>query len=504
MEQLTEMDYAMLQVDSARTPQLISTLALYDGSALQDGPLDFQAIRKAFSRLVTKSAMFRRRVSDKARGWDTPFWINDANFDLDFHVRHIALPQPGDWRQLCNQAARLHANQLDMSRPLWEAYVIEGIDAVEGLPKGSFAVMLKLHHAAVDGVAVARMIDLLNGPECNGEAAADIEDDWEGEDEPSMMQVWSKGYENSKRRQRQMMQNIKGLVPKVIRSNKNKGNDKDKDKKNESKPYLSVFNERVSSRRTVGAHFLKLDQFKGIRSAIPGPTINDIAISVVGGAMRQYLIELGQLPDKDLLTAAPISIREVFEGDVLGNEVSNMNIRLGVDIADPIERLKMVHESAKDAKQRAEELGKRTMLDVTNSLSPTILGLGFKLISRMAGSTDALFPVQTIVSNVPGPREPRFLAGCELHSVMALGPLMDGLGIFHGIVSAGGRIPLSFCACGDIVTDPEFYEQCLRQSWNELENAVKALPASKPPVSEPSAKKRREVTARAKAEVPGK
>lgn len=494
MEQLTEIDYAMLQMDSARTPQLISTLALYDASTLGGGQLDFAAIRDTFSRVVKKSAVFRRRVSDKAHGWDTPFWVNDANFDLDFHLRHIALPQPGDWRQLCNQASRLHANQLDMSRPLWEAYVIEGLDAIDGLPKGSFAVMLKLHHAAVDGVAVARLLDLLNGQDRNAGETPDIEDDWEGEDEPTIRQVWSKAYANSKRRRRKMMETIWAMAPKVARSSMKK----DKDKKNESKPFRTIFNEQVSSRRIVGAHFLRLEQLKEIRSAIPGVTINDIAISVVGGAMRKYLIERGQMPEKDLVTSAPISVREDFEGDVLGNEVGNMNVRLGVDIADPIERLTAVHESAKDAKQRAEELGKRTMLDLTNSVSPTIIGLSVKLISLMAGAKDTTFPVQTIVSNVPGPREPRFMAGCELHSVMAFGPLMDGLGIFHGLVSAGGRIPIAFCACGDIMEDAEFYEQCLRQSWDELENAVKALPASEAAASAPPAKKRRKATGSAK------
>lgn len=474
MVQLTEFDNAMLDLEGPRTPQLITALILYEGSGSPGTGVDFHKIKDIFSSVLRKSAIFRRKVSDKGRGWDTPFWVEDANFDLDFHLRHIALPQPGTWRQLCNQVARLHANSMDMNRPLWEAYAIEEINAVEGLPKGSFALVLKCHHAAIDGVGVARLVELLNSPSPDGHAddGAIGTDDWTGEAEPTLRERLSAGFANSRRRQRKLIANIKEMAPKVLRASKE---DKAEKKNAKSGPLRTLFNQPVSSRRTMGAYTVTLDQMKRVRKAVPGVTLNDVAIAVVSGAMRHYLIERGQTPPPGLLTAAPISVREDYEGDVLGNQVGSMVVELHTDIADPIDRLKAVNKSAEEAKRRTEALGKRAVLDISESISPQVIGLGIKALSIMANSQSAPIPNHTIVSNVPGPLEPRYLAGALLHSIMALGPLTDGLGVFHGLMSGGGRVPISFVACGDIISDPEFYEECIAMSWKELEDAALAL-----------------------------
>ena len=134
MQQLTELDYSFVQSETSRTPMHISPVIFYDQSGLKRGKVRFKEILTVFERNLHKSKVFRRKLAGSTLGFDTPYWVEDKHFDLEFHVRHISLPKPGDWRQLCILLARLQSRGLDMSRPLWEAYVIEGLDDVEGMP----------------------------------------------------------------------------------------------------------------------------------------------------------------------------------------------------------------------------------------------------------------------------------------------------------------------------------------------------------------------------------
>ena len=153
MQQLSGLDASFLSLTTHSAPMPVAGLAIYDQSSAPGGLVTFKGILANVERRLHLARCFRQKLADVPLGLDHPYWIEDANFDLEYHVRHIALPKPGDWRQLCIQAARIHARPLDLGRPLWEMYVIEGLDNVERLPEGSFAVLTKLHHAAIDGVS---------------------------------------------------------------------------------------------------------------------------------------------------------------------------------------------------------------------------------------------------------------------------------------------------------------------------------------------------------------
>ena len=157
MQQLSGLDSTFLYLETGNTPMHIGSMAIYDQSTAPKGHVAFKDILEFFEKRLHKARSFRQRLAKVPLALDRPYWIEDPDFDLEFHVRHIALPKPGDWRQLCIQAARLHARPLDLTKPLWEAYVIEGLDNVEGVPKGSFALVMKIHHAAIDGVSGAEM-----------------------------------------------------------------------------------------------------------------------------------------------------------------------------------------------------------------------------------------------------------------------------------------------------------------------------------------------------------
>lgn len=153
MKQLTGPDAMFLHNELEGFPMLIGGVSIYDQATSPNGIVRFKDILAMFESRLDRSPIFRRKLAQVPLNLDQPYWVDDANFDLEFHVRHIALPKPGDWRQLCIQVARLHARPLDKGRPLWEAYVIEGLDKVEGVPPGSFALYLKVHHAAIDGAS---------------------------------------------------------------------------------------------------------------------------------------------------------------------------------------------------------------------------------------------------------------------------------------------------------------------------------------------------------------
>ena len=135
---------------------------IYDQSSAPGGKVTFKGILDHVGSRLHVSRTFRQRLVEVPLGLDHPYWIEDPDFDLEYHVRHIALPRPGDWRQFCIQVARLHSRPLDRSRPLWEMYVIEGLDDVDGLPAGSFAIMTKIHHAAIDGVTLLEITSALH------------------------------------------------------------------------------------------------------------------------------------------------------------------------------------------------------------------------------------------------------------------------------------------------------------------------------------------------------
>src|SRR6195952_6115354 len=158
MEQLSWTDDMMLRAERPETPMQIQMLLIYDQSTAADGRVTFKRILGEIDARLHLAPTFRRRLTELPGGLHMPYWVDDPNFDLEYHVRHIGLPQPGDWRQLCIQVARLHARQIDLRRPPWEITVIEGLNSVPGVPKGSFAMALKLHHCAVDGMASVQMI----------------------------------------------------------------------------------------------------------------------------------------------------------------------------------------------------------------------------------------------------------------------------------------------------------------------------------------------------------
>ena len=188
MEQLSGLDSAFLNLETRSAPTHVGGVAIYDQSSAPEGQVTFKGILTNVESRLHLARCFRQKIVQVPFGFDHPYWIEDANFDLEFHVRHIALPKPGDWRQLCIQIARLHARPLDLDKPLWEMYVIEGLDQVEGLPAGSFAILTKIHHAAIDGVSGVELTAAIHDLEPQA-TVPESDSRWVPEAEPSFVEL---------------------------------------------------------------------------------------------------------------------------------------------------------------------------------------------------------------------------------------------------------------------------------------------------------------------------
>jgi len=304
MRQLSGSDTLMLYSDRPHAQNLIAPIGIYDPSTSPRGRLTYDDILAFVESRLDIAESFRETSVMVPLGLDRPMWIRDPDFDVEYHVRHIALPRRGDWNQFCTQVARLGALALDLSRPPWELYLIEGLDSVEGVPAGSFAIMLKMHHAAVDGVAGAEIVTALHdtSPEVAG-APSDMM--WKPDRRPTSAELLARAGIHAFTRPlafaRTVMSSMTTMPNRAMF-----------DRSQMSQMGLvpaTRFNRPVSAHRSFGAVTLTLAEIKEVKNAVEGAKVNDVALALVGGAMRAYLTDKGELPVRSLSALMPISVR---------------------------------------------------------------------------------------------------------------------------------------------------------------------------------------------------
>jgi len=478
MEQLSGQDAMFLHAELDGMPQHIGGVSIYNQATAPDGVVRFKQILSMLDSRLHLSPIFRRKLVTVPMGLGRPYWAEDPDFDLEYHVRHIALPKPGDWRQLCILAARLHSQPLRRDKPLWEMYVIEGLNNVEDLPPNCFALLLKVHHCAMDGATGAQFMNIMH------DMTTEITDPgkpppWIVE-RPSRTRMLAKAYVDMWKKPGQVFDMVKQAGPAFMRIREGK---KRQDFHTLDDVQRTRFQGKVSRHRVVEARRFDFEEIRAIKNTLPGATINDTMLTIVSGGMRKYLESKGELPEQTLVTGCPIDVRSQEERAAGGNMVGFMNVALRSDIANPAERLAAVHDEALSAKAYAEALGPRIALDLTDVMPGNVLSIAIRAASA-TGLTEANVMMNTVVTNVPGAPFQLYLCGAELIDSFSLGPLIPGVGLFHIVYSAvqnkKGTITLSFTACRDMMPDPAFYAQCLQESFDELREATLNAPRKKP------------------------
>ncbi|HEV2568581.1 wax ester/triacylglycerol synthase family O-acyltransferase [Sphingomonas sp.] len=477
MQQLSGQDASFVYLETPHTPMHIGSVGIYDPSTAPGGFVRFKDILEFIGSRLGGARSFRQRLVRLPFDLDHPYWIEDPDFDLEYHVRHIALPKPGDWRQLCIQVARLHSRPLDLSKPLWEFIIVEGLDNIEGLPPGCFALVAKVHHAAIDGMSGVEMSAAIHdlSPDKPNRIA---NDDWKPDDLPGVSDLLIKSYFNSLRKPLQFAETIARGVPGLARLGQSvsKG---DVSIANQRPAPRTPLNGKVGSHRVFDAAPFPLADIRTIKDAVPGATVNDVILTIVGGGLRRYLLNRGALPAESMTAMAPISVRAEGEKAALGNLVSAMVVGLGTHIADPMERLRHVHAEAVNSKALTNAVGARTLTDYSQFMPAGLSGVAARLYTRL-GAANAHAPVfNTVVTNVPGSRVPLYFAGAKMVSMYGLGPIFDSMGLINTIYSYVDTIAISFTADRDAMPDPSVYADGLRQSFEELKAA--AIPSATKP-----------------------
>ncbi|TPG11983.1 WS/DGAT/MGAT family O-acyltransferase [Sphingomonas oligophenolica] len=477
MQQLSAQDASFVYLETPHTPMHIGSVGIYDPSTAPGGFVRFKDILDFIGQRLQGARSFRQRLVRVPFDLDHPYWIEDPEFDIEFHVRHIALPKPGDWRQLCIQVARLHARPMDLSKPLWEFTVVEGLDEIEGLPPGCFALVSKVHHAAIDGMSGVEMSAAVHDLDANM-TPPDRADAWEPENMPRVAELLSRSYVNSLIQPMRVMETIGRSLPGMAKltAQVSKG---DVSIRNARPAPKTRFNGKVSAHRVWDAVPFKLADIRAIKNAVPDATVNDVILSIVGGALRTYLKDRDELP-KDTLTAmAPISVRGEGEKAALGNLVSAMVVGLGTQIEDPLERLRFVHDEAVNSKAMTNAVGAKTLADYSKLVPSGLAGLAARLYTRV-GAANAHAPLYNcVVTNVPGSRVPMYFCGAKMIGMYGTGPVFDGMGLINPVYSYGDTIAVSFTCDRDKMPDPDRYAEALRSSFAALKNAA-ATPAAAP------------------------
>ena len=485
MEQMTGLDASFLYFERPRMPMHVGGLYIYDQSSAPGGQVRFKDILNFIEERVHLVRSFRQRSVPVPLNLDHPYWINDPEFNIEYHVRHMALPQPGDWRQLCILAARLFARPLDLTKPLWEFNVIEGLDNVPGVPKGSYALMTKVHHAAIDGVSGMEMTAAVNSLHPD-DPPPEGEKKWSPEAVPSAASLIARAYGNNLRQPMKFADVVVRSVPALAQTAAGLGRGDFKRPAGGARVPRTRFNGTLSAHRVFEGRVFELDEVRDIKSRFQGATINDAILSIVGGGMRKYLESKNELPDDTLIAMAPISVRTAGEKRDMGNQVSAMSVQLGTHVPDPLSRLEYTHESARNSKEFTNAIGARQLADYSKFIPAALTGLAARLYTGLglANSINPMF--NCVVTNVPGPQVPLYSTGARMVNQFGMGPIVDGMGLIHPVLSYCGKITVSFTSDREMIPDPEFYADCIQESFDEL----KAAAVKKPHVKQPAKRKR--------------
>ena len=486
MRQLQGMDSSFVALETRNSPMHIGSILIYDPATAPGGFVRFKDILNFFESRMQLSRTIRQRLVRVPFDLDHPYWIEDPDFDLEYHVRHIALPKPGDWRQLCIQAARIFARPLDLERPPWEFTVVEGLDNIPGVAKGSFAMVTKVHHAAIDGMSGIDLMEAMHtlNPDDPPPSTPDM---WKPEKVPNPVELLGKSYFNAVTNPLKQLEVAAKAAPGLAKAIKGLAAKEFSVSRDMVAP-KTRFNRVISSHRVVEGRSFKLADIKTIRLLEDGAKVNDVFLTIIGGAMRKYLLSKQDLPKATLTAMAPISVRSKNEKGDMGNQVAAMIAPLGTHIEDPAERLAFVHSKTVNSKAMTDAMGARNMTEMSKVSPALFMGLGAQLFTRFGLANRGVGPpFSTVVTNVPGPPIPIYSTGARLESMMGLLCLNDGLGLGHVVQSYCDEATISFTACRELLPDPEFYIECIEDSFNELLAAAKAHAAKT--AKEPVAKK---------------
>jgi diacylglycerol O-acyltransferase len=474
MRQLTTLDAQFLAVESARTYGHVGGLAVYDPATAPGGELTMQDLCRLVDERLHLLPPFRWRLVSVPFGLDLPYWIEDPDFDLDFHIRESAVPPPGDDRQLAETVARIFARPLDRNRPLWEIYLIQG------LSQGRVALLTKIHHAVVDGVSGSEILSVLLDQHPEGREIPPGKSP-RPDRIPGDLAMAGRGAVGLLKHPFRAARSIPGALPHLTelpgvtalpggpRLSRTVGRFMRQDQRvleaTTARPPKTPFNGPISSHRRFAFGQLSLDTVKQVKKEL-GCTVNDVVVALCAGAVREWLLERDALPEDPLVAMVPVSVRTKAQRGSFGNRVSMMIVPIATDEPDAVRRLQRTHELLLSAKERHRALPADLLTDATAFIPPAVAALAARTTMEILGRTRP--PLNLVISNVPGPRTPLYLAGAQLEAHYPVSVVVDGVGLNITVMSYLDHLDFGIVADRDQVDDAWSLLEGLRHALDEL------------------------------------
>jgi len=492
MSQLSGQDAGFLYIENDTVKTHFTLMMIYDQSGLAE-PLRYRDILRYFEERMPGLPVFRCKLHRVPLELDAPYFVDDPNFHIESHVRHIALPKPGDWRQFCILAAQIQAVPMDFSKPLWDMHVIEGLDDIEGIAPGSFAILTRLHHAIADGTTARGLLMALHHP---AGKPPPVLKRVAAERAPSLLEMGARAVLNNTRQaiglQQRALRLLPGVGPALARAAGNAiGKALDRAELSTEDAALqehavteTIFNGEMEYRRIFQLRRYPLAEIKRMRELAPGSTLNDVVLTLVGGGLRRYLAARGEQCDQDLIAICPINLREDKLGNDsrLGNNISLMQVNLHTRSARPAQRLAGVLAATTAAKLQQKASTAKELIALSMNAPNLLLAAGTQLAARAAfrhGSNMRLS--NCIITNVPGPQEPLYFMGARLELFTGVAPISPGSGVTLAVSSYCGQLCISFTGCPAWIEDPQQFAECLTDSFAEMLAATDRLETARKP-----------------------
>jgi WS/DGAT/MGAT family acyltransferase len=458
VKQLSGLDAAFLSAETANWPTHVASLTLLDASS---GPKGYNVARlkQLLRERLHLLPALRWRLVQPPLGLGLPYWIEDPEFDLDFHVRRIGVPSPGGREELAELAAEIYRQHLDRTRPMWEWWVIEG------LRDGQCACLFKFHHAYMDGMSGVGMTQILFDAEPDPPPAEPPPGyRWQPERVPGPGELLLRSLPFFLATPVRLARGLGSMLQSVRRA------PGPVDAMPQRVPQTS-FNAPITQHRSFAWATVSLADVKRVKSVFD-TKVNDVVLAICSGALRNYLLQRGELPLDPLVASVPVNIRSsAAEG--AGNVISGMTASLATDVADPVERLARIAQSTRASKVAHDALGARTLMQLADTPPPMLVSLAIQFYSRAQLSRRLRVPYNVVISNVPGPPQPLYHMGARITGVYSFGICFDGAGLYIGLMSHADQIDFGVLACRELVPDPWFVADGIRASLDELVHAAK-------------------------------
>ena len=454
MQQLSGLDAAFLALETAHTTGHVGGVSVLDPREAPE-PLTLARLTEVFESRLPLVPVLRRKLLNVPLGLDQPYWIDDPDFDIEYHIREIALPRPGSDAQLSEQVARLHARPLDRSRPLWETYLITG------LARRRAAVYTKIHHAAIDGVSGAELLTVLLDLSPAGREVPPAEPFTPARPPGPVTLVTHAAARlawwpvETVRIANEMMRVLPTLAPfagaiagGMLGLNRGDG------EVIPTAPGLAPptpFNRPITPHRRVAFRSVDLDVVKAVKNA-HGVSVNDVVLAMCAGALRRWLTDHEALPESPLVAMIPVSVRDPASKGALGNKVSAMLAALPTQVDDPGRRLQIVHAATKIAKAQQAAIP-QGLVDQISDFSPPALTARAARVVFATGLLHRLPPFNLTISNVPGPNVPVYLCGARLLAHYPVSVVTDGQGLNITLVGYLGQLHFGLVCCRELVPD---------------------------------------------------